>query len=211
MGKAYRPVHDLNALFHVTHGLARLVLYAAYEFLYLFRALRASFGEFSHLFGHHGEAQAVLAGAGGLYRGVKREEVRLLGYVVYDLHYLADILRLGAEYLYRLHGRTHGRRDGPHPFRGLLHGALAGYDDGAALPRYVNEPLRIIGDLLYRGDEFLYGRGRLGHGNRLLLHTPRDVPDIGAHLVHGRGYLLDRRTGVLDVPLRLLGRCRYLA
>src|SRR3990170_8402160 len=147
MGKAYRPVHDLNALFHVTHGLARLVLYAAYEFLYLFRALRASFGEFSHLFGHHGEAQAVLAGPRGLYGGVKREEVRLLGYVVYDPDNLADILRLPAEYLYRLHGRTQGRRDSPHSLGRLLHGVLAGYDDGTALPRYVNEPLRILRDL----------------------------------------------------------------
>ncbi|MDR5904292.1 hypothetical protein QC821_03285 [Halomonas qiaohouensis] len=39
-------------------------------------------GEFAHLACHHGEATPLLAGAGGLYRGIQRQQIGLEGDVV---------------------------------------------------------------------------------------------------------------------------------
>ena len=63
----------------------------------LLRARAGALGEILDLVGDDREALAVLAGLRGDDRGVEREQVRLLGDVVDDVHDLADGLDARAE------------------------------------------------------------------------------------------------------------------
>ena len=72
------------------------------------RGLDRALGELSDLVGHYREAAALVAGARGLDRGVKREQVRLVRDVLDHGDDLADLLRALALLLDHL-GERYGR------------------------------------------------------------------------------------------------------
>ena len=83
---------QLGGFLHLTDRFLGFLLYAGNQLGNFLRGLGRTLGELPDLFGHHGEAHALFAGAGGLDGRVQGEEIGLLGDVVDHVHDLADVL-----------------------------------------------------------------------------------------------------------------------
>ena len=84
----------LRAVLDDVDRLGRLVLDRADQLGDLLRGVLGLLGELADLLGDDREPAALLAGAGGLDRGVQRQQVGLLGDPGDRLHDLADLLGL---------------------------------------------------------------------------------------------------------------------
>ena len=144
----------------------------------------AALGQRAHLARHHGEAPALLAGAGGLDGGIEGQQVGLEGDALDHTHDLAD---LGGRVLHLLHGRAQ-----------LLHGLAAARGDLAALRALLRDLGRRLGRLQHGAGQLLHRRGGLLQAARLrfgarrqvkaaardLGSRPGEVADLGAHVAH---------------------------
>ena len=92
----------LGAVLDDANGLGGLVLDRADQLRDLVRGVLGLLGELAHLIGHDREPAALLARAGGLDRGVQREQVGLLGDPGDRRDDRADLLGLGSQLADRL-------------------------------------------------------------------------------------------------------------
>src|SRR4051812_47012002 len=175
-------------------------------------------GQLADLLGDHGEAAALLAGAGGLDRGVEGQQVRLLGDARDRGDDAGDALRLGAELtdgLGRLQravaDRTHGL-GGPGDGAGALLGDLARRHGGGRRVLRVLRPGgagrgdllgRELG-LLHRADLALGALGDLAHGRRDLADGATGLLGGGRHLLRGGRQRLRGARDVADERAELL-------
>ncbi len=130
----------------------------------------------------------MLAGTGGLHRGVQRQQVGLEGNVVDGRDDRGDLLVGGVNLLHGLLGL--GRH-----VAGLA--GLAGHPVGHAA-----RLLGIVGGLAHRGGDLLHARGRLHQRGRLLLGALGQVLVALGDLAAGH---LHRERALADIAHQLLG------
>ena len=113
-----------GAVLHGQDRLGGLRLDALHQVGNLFGGAAGPLGQPPHFVGHDGEAATVFAGHRGRDRRVERQQVRLVGDLLDELHDLPDLLRAFAEALDLLRRVLHFATDAVHSFHGLAYGLV---------------------------------------------------------------------------------------
>ena len=88
--RKFHPVLRFRVAFgHCQDHLCRLLLDAFNHPCNFFRRRGCAFGKLPDFVGNHREPPALFDGPGGFDRGIQRQQVGLVGYVVDHLDYLA--------------------------------------------------------------------------------------------------------------------------
>ena len=148
-------------------------------------------GQLADLIGNHGKSASCLTGARSFDRGVKRQQVGLLGNIVNHVDDLRNFEGPVTQRLDALGRRLHGRAYALHAFQRVAHGAVALLGGVECAACSLSAGFSVVGNLLHR--------------NRKLFHGGRRVGDLLVLLDGARGHLFRRDQDLVGARLHVNG------